>query len=71
MGVHSQFLASLELFYLMNLINKTFGKKDWTTAKAGYNEAIGLKSGEKYPKDQLALIEKTIADDAAVIGNRF
>jgi hypothetical protein len=34
-------------------------------AKAGYNEAIGLKSKEKYPVDQLAAIEKRIAELAA------
>ncbi len=42
-----------------------FKTKDWSTAKAGYNEAHGLKAAEKYPTDQLALIEKTIADEAA------
>ncbi len=39
-----------------------FKKKEWTTAKAGYNEALGLKPAEKYPKDQLAAIDKAIAD---------
>ncbi|MGZ4064125.1 MAG: carboxypeptidase-like regulatory domain-containing protein, partial [Bacteroidia bacterium] len=42
-----------------------FGKKDWTTAKAGYNEALGIKAAEKYPKDQLAAVDKAIADEAA------
>jgi len=42
-----------------------FAKKDWVNAKAGYNEALGIKSAEKYPKDQLAAIDKAIADDAA------
>lgn len=31
-------------------------------AKTGYNEALGLKAREKYPADQLAAIEKRIAD---------
>jgi hypothetical protein len=42
-----------------------FKAKDWSTAKAGYNEAIGIKSAEKYPRDQVALIDKALADDAA------
>lgn len=42
-----------------------FGAKNWTTARVGYNEAVSLKPGEKYPKDQLALIEKAIADERA------
>ncbi len=41
-----------------------FRGKKWEEAKAGFNEALGLKSGEKYPKDQLAAIEKAIADEA-------
>jgi hypothetical protein len=41
-----------------------FRGKKWDEAKAGYNEALGLKSSEKYPKDQLAAIDKAIADDA-------
>ena len=39
--------------------------KDYTNAKAGYNEALGLKPNEKYPKDKLAEIEKVLADIAA------
>lgn len=31
-------------------------------AKAGYNEALGLKAKEKYPTDQLAAIDKRIAE---------
>jgi phage shock protein A len=45
--------------------DEAFAKKDWTTAKAGYNEALGYKPNEKYPKDQLAAIEKAIADELA------
>lgn len=39
-------------------------KKDYTTAKAGYNEALALKSAEQYPKDKLSEIEKALADAA-------
>jgi hypothetical protein len=42
-----------------------FAKKDWNTAKAGYNEALGLKPNEQYPKNQLAAIDKAMADEAA------
>jgi hypothetical protein len=42
-----------------------FKTKDWDNAKAGYNEALGVKPAEKYPKDQLAAIDKAIAADAA------
>ncbi|HRD38924.1 MAG TPA: carboxypeptidase-like regulatory domain-containing protein [Bacteroidia bacterium] len=42
-----------------------FAKKDWTNAKAGYNEALSVKSEEQYPKDKLAEIEKAIADELA------
>jgi len=40
------------------------GKKDYTTAKAGYNEALGIKPNEAYPKQKLAEIDKLIADAA-------
>ena len=39
-----------------------FQGQNWDEAKAGYNEALALKSTEKYPKDQLAAIDKAIAD---------
>jgi hypothetical protein len=39
-----------------------FRDKKWEEAKAGYNEALALKAAEKYPKDQLVAIDKTIAD---------
>ncbi|MEW6773557.1 MAG: hypothetical protein AB1304_06110 [Bacteroidota bacterium] len=45
--------------------DEAFAKKDWNTAKAGYNEALSYKPQEKYPKDQLAAIEKAIADELA------
>ncbi len=42
-----------------------FAKKDWNTAKSSYNEALTYKPNEKYPKDQLAAIDKAIADELA------
>jgi len=41
-----------------------FGKKEYTSAKAAYNEAIALKAAEKYPKDKVAEIDKLLADAA-------
>ncbi|MCW3072836.1 MAG: hypothetical protein JWO44_2726 [Bacteroidetes bacterium] len=38
--------------------------KDYEGAKAGYNEALGLKPAEKYPKDKLAAIDALIAKEA-------
>ena len=37
-----------------------FGSKDYSTAKADYTEAAGIKPGEAYPKTKLAEIEKLI-----------
>ncbi|MEX1131674.1 MAG: hypothetical protein WEC15_00480, partial [Flavobacteriales bacterium] len=41
-----------------------FKAEKWDDATAKYNEALGLKAGEKYPTDQLAAIAKK-KDDAA------
>lgn len=42
-----------------------FGRQDYTSAKAAYNEALGLKSAEQYPKTKIAAIDKILADQAA------
>ncbi|MBL7968722.1 MAG: hypothetical protein JNK09_17070 [Prolixibacteraceae bacterium] len=42
--------------------DKHFGNKDYSSAKLVYNEALLLKSDEKYPVDQLDLIDKLMAD---------
>lgn len=39
-----------------------FKTSDYETAQSAYNEASGLKPAEKYPKDQLALIAKKLAE---------
>jgi hypothetical protein len=39
-----------------------FGKKDYTTARAAYEEALSIKVGEAYPKGKIIEIEKLIAD---------
>ena len=40
-----------------------FASKTWSTARTGYNEALGFKPAEQYPKDKLAAIDKAIADE--------
>lgn len=37
-----------------------FKASDWAGAKAKYNEALGLKSSEQYPKDQIKLCDDNI-----------
>ncbi len=41
-----------------------FHSEKWDDAKKNYNEALGIKPKEKYPTDQLAAIDKRIADAA-------
>ncbi len=41
-----------------------FGKKDYTTARAAYTDALSIKPGEAYPKGKIVEIEKLIADAA-------
>ena len=45
--------------------DKDFGKSNWQRAKASYESALKIKSGETYPKDQLAQIETKLAAEAA------
>ena len=42
-----------------------FEKKDWLNARAGYNEALGIKANESYPKNQLNAIDKAEAEAKA------
>ena len=59
--------AELDAKYLASVKkgDDAFAAKDWITSKAGYTEASGLKPAEQYPKTQIALIDKAIAEDAA------
>lgn len=41
--------------------DELFGSKDYEKAKAKYNEALAIKSGEQYPKDQIKAIDEAIA----------
>ncbi|MDF2436575.1 MAG: Tetratricopeptide 1 repeat-containing protein [Bacteroidota bacterium] len=45
--------------------DKAFLAKNYTVAKDAYNEALGVKSSEQYPKTKIAEIDKTIGDAAA------
>ncbi len=45
--------------------DKALLAKDYSTAKASYNEAISIKSQEQYPKDKIKEIDTTLADIAA------
>jgi tetratricopeptide (TPR) repeat protein len=45
--------------------DKAFKAKDYTTAKAAYNEALTYKADEQYPKDKLKEIENALAGDQA------
>jgi hypothetical protein len=49
---------------LIKIGDAAFKTKSWTNAKAAYNGALQVKSSEQYPKDQLAAIDKAIADAA-------
>ncbi len=42
--------------------DKALAGKTYDAAKAGYNEALGLKPAEAYPKTKLAEIDKLLAD---------
>jgi len=49
---------------LVKIGDNAFKVKDYANAKGAYNGALQVKSTEQYPKDQLALIDKTLADAA-------
>jgi len=42
-----------------------FNKKDYTTAKSTYNQALTVKNNEEYPKQRIAEIDKILADIAS------
>jgi hypothetical protein len=42
--------------------DQMFKSSAWAAAKAKYQEALALKSGEQYPKDQIAICEQKIAE---------
>ncbi len=42
--------------------DKAFAAKQYEAARAGYNEALGVKPDEQYPKDQIKEIERLLAE---------
>jgi hypothetical protein len=46
--------------------DKAFGAKDYGSAKSNYNEALGIKPSEQYPKTKLNEIDKLLADEQAL-----
>jgi hypothetical protein len=63
----AQLLAANKAKYDAAIVkaDKALGTKDYTSAKAGYNEALTYKADEQYPKDKLKEIENALAGDAA------
>jgi hypothetical protein len=57
-------LADVEARYnaAIAAADKAFSAQDYNGAKGSYQEALGVKPNEKYPKDQLKAIEKALAD---------
>ena len=62
-GVEKTYLATIAA------ADVKFKASDWAGAKAKYNEALGLKSGEQYPKDQIKLCDSNLASMAGLEAN--
>jgi len=50
---------------LIKIADKAFKTKTYDAAREGYNAALAVKPNEQYPKDQLAAIDKALADAAS------
>ena len=50
---------------LIAAADKSFASKSYDDAKSNYNQALGVKSEEQYPKDKIKEIEQILADLAA------
>ncbi len=48
-----------------------FAKNNWSEARTAYQQAIDIKGTEKYPKDQLVLIDKREKEEAAAAEARI
>jgi len=56
----------------IDLADSTFRNNQYAVSRGWYNRALGVKSAEKYPKDQLKEIESKIAERmAAQSGQQF
>ncbi len=55
--------ATLEAYQkVIQRADNQFGNKEYASAQLSYNEALLVKSDEKYPKDQLDLISKLLKE---------
>ncbi|BBE16706.1 plectin 1 isoform 8 [Aquipluma nitroreducens] len=55
--------ATLEAYQkVIQRADNQFGNKEYTSAQLSYNEALLVKSDEKYPQDQLVLIAKLLKE---------
>lgn len=50
---------------LIAVADKSFTTKSYDDAKSNYNQALGVKPNEQYPKDKIKEIDKILADIAA------
>ncbi len=50
---------------IIDKADQAFEEKDWSAARKNYSKASEIKPDEKYPKDQLALIDKREQEEAA------
>lgn len=50
---------------ILDKADQAFAAKDWSASRKDYSKAAEVKPGEKYPKDQLALIDKREQEEAA------
>jgi hypothetical protein len=55
---------------IIKIADAAFNKKEYVKAKSAYGNALKVKSDEQYPTDQIALIDKTIADAKALAAQR-
>lgn len=59
----SELKANMEAYVnAIQRADKHFGNKEYTSAQLVYNEALLVKPDERYPVDQLALIEKLLKE---------
>jgi alkylhydroperoxidase/carboxymuconolactone decarboxylase family protein YurZ len=54
---------------LINLANTVFTAKDYNKARPLYTQASNILQNRRYPKDQIALIDKIIADQKKATAN--
>ena len=60
----NQRLGKLDSSYdeAIRIADQLFNNEEWTQAKVKYTAALGLKPQEKYPADQLSLVDRKLAN---------